>query len=398
MTAVVTEIGDHRGKIQLKLAIRDSDLKALRSKVGGTSAALATMTASAPEHWLSFASSHGERIRDRLGATTIAVDGTEMQAEFDNSESLHNAEPTLRSLLRLPAASVAIPSGKGGVIIGRGGSAIKESQQTPGIEVFEFDNASSTVLAIGDSTAITSVLAKVANAVGAATGRMRVGSPSDNGKIIGKGGAIINDLKARSGCTEARSEGRDSVDWTLAGPSAATVEEFIRLVQAMVPAATGAVTSQTHAVVTDLNSGQEVGDLLRHVWADAGELRIEIQVSSDAASVTHPTTRDGHRHEVVKHTGLRTACSSMAVGHLEVFAADAAGRLRHRWFWPDDGWSDWYDFEVPDGCAVVAVAAGSHDDGHQEVFIGGADGSLFHRWNWLTDDGGSTWSEWHQLG
>jgi hypothetical protein len=177
------------------------------------------------------------------------------------------------------------------------------------------------------------------------------------------------------------------------------LEGFIRLAQAIVPHAEGRVTSETRAVITDLNSGQEVNDLYRHIWADVGTLNIEVH-SDEGVGVTTPTTehREGRGQTPANTVGPRTACSSMSVGHLEVFAADAQGGLRHRWFWPDDGWSDWYDFAVPDGCAVVAVAAGSHDDGHQEVFIGTADGSLLHRWNWLTDEGRSTWSEWHHLG
>jgi hypothetical protein len=91
------------------------------------------------------------------------------------------------------------------------------------------------------------------------------------------------------------------------------------------------------------------------------------------------------------------ACSSLTTGHLEVFAVGVSGGLRHRWYWSDDRWSGWHDIPAPPAGRVIAVAAGSHRDRHQELVAVTADGSVYHRWNFLGEDGGSWWSDWHQM-
>jgi hypothetical protein len=37
--------------------------------------------------------------------------------------------------------------------------------------------------------------------------------------------------------------------------------------------------------------------------------------------------------------------SSLAVGHLELFATTRQGALLHRWYWTGTGWTDWEPFE-----------------------------------------------------
>ena len=90
------------------------------------------------------------------------------------------------------------------------------------------------------------------------------------------------------------------------------------------------------------------------------------------------------------------ACSSLTSGHLEVFAVDVSGGLRHRWYWSGGNWSGWQGIPAPAAGRVIAVAAGSHSDRHQELVAVAADGSVHHRWNFLGQDE-SWWSDWHPM-
>lgn len=86
----------------------------------------------------------------------------------------------------LPGSGHRYPAGQGRGIIGKGGEKIRRLQSTPGTWAADFDNESSTFLAIGKPTALTAVLAEVAAQVSGATGRMTLASPSCNGRLIGR--------------------------------------------------------------------------------------------------------------------------------------------------------------------------------------------------------------------
>ena len=141
----------------------------------------------------------------------------------DSDNSLRNGEPVLRQMLELPAAVAAVPEGKRGAIIGKGGENIRRLRTAPGILAVNFDDPSSTLLVIGEATALTMVLIDVAGKVGGATGRMTIGSPADNGRLIGRQGVVVNELKTRSSCTYAQNQVSDSVEWYLAGQSTASI-------------------------------------------------------------------------------------------------------------------------------------------------------------------------------
>jgi len=82
-------------------------------------------------------------------------------------------------------------------------------------------------------------------------------------------------------------------------------------------------------------------------------------------------------------------------GHLEVFALDGTGRLRHRWYWSGPrNWSEWEDFPRPDGSKVTAIAVSSIGRRHQEIFGLKASGKVVHAWNWLKKDGKPNWESW----
>jgi hypothetical protein len=86
------------------------------------------------------------------------------------------------------------------------------------------------------------------------------------------------------------------------------------------------------------------------------------------------------------------AASSLADGHMEVFAIAGDGRLWHRWYRPNPKWSAWTDMRLPAG-RVTAIAAGSKDRFHEELAV--AVGKVVHhRWYTGKDDG---WSSWHPM-
>jgi len=88
------------------------------------------------------------------------------------------------------------------------------------------------------------------------------------------------------------------------------------------------------------------------------------------------------------------ALSSVVTGHLEIFALDSGGRIRHRWYgaeWFDrPGWSEWNDMEGPPAGRVSAIAVGSEANHHQEIFAV-ADGAVWHRWWWRGDGWSPRW-------
>jgi hypothetical protein len=86
------------------------------------------------------------------------------------------------------------------------------------------------------------------------------------------------------------------------------------------------------------------------------------------------------------------AFSSNIADALEVYALDEKGRIWHRWWWRDSGWSNgWTLMGTPGGRPVTAIAAGSYADYHQELFAI-VNGEIWHRWWWRNDG----WSDWHQ--
>ena len=85
------------------------------------------------------------------------------------------------------------------------------------------------------------------------------------------------------------------------------------------------------------------------------------------------------------------AFSSNIADTLEIYALDERGRIRHRWWWRDPGWSAWHPMDTPGGRPATAIAAGSYSDHHQELFAI-VDGEIWHRWWWRNDG----WSAWHR--
>jgi hypothetical protein len=90
------------------------------------------------------------------------------------------------------------------------------------------------------------------------------------------------------------------------------------------------------------------------------------------------------------------AFSSNIADTLEIYALDGRGRIHHRWWWRDQGWSEgWAPMDTPGGRPVTAIAAGPYADYHQELFAI-VDGESWHRWYWA-DRGWSGWSSWEDF-
>jgi hypothetical protein len=94
------------------------------------------------------------------------------------------------------------------------------------------------------------------------------------------------------------------------------------------------------------------------------------------------------------------ACSSLVPSHWEIYVHGLDGVLRHKWWWPTLGWSEWHKMASPPHGSLTCLAAGSHHDRHQELVAGTSSGDVYHRWNWLADDAAppherqSEWSDW----
>ena len=222
-----------------------------------------------PAHWRLALARGTSQVRDKIGAVAVALTDVGLRAEFGTAQELDRGSAALAALLASPAALVSVPTARDrGSIIGPAGETIKRLQATPGIVAASVDNESSTFVAIGEPAALTAVVSEVTARIGGkAAGRMTLADPGDSRHLIGEHGRLVKELRERSGCSFAKSQGFDSPEWEISGPTAASVREFIRLAGQIVPVVSGAVVSESRPVITDPNRGQEVTDLATHRWA-----------------------------------------------------------------------------------------------------------------------------------
>jgi hypothetical protein len=117
-----------------------------------------------------------------------------------------------------------------------------------------------------------------------------------------------------------------------------------------------------------------------------------------ARSVAEAQEQVGLETGRVTASAVRIATAGIRGQHLDVWALQADGAMRH-WWWPrEDGNRNWSAPEIfralPGGAGPVAdIAAGSRGPGHAEVFAVDRRGSLWHRW-WGQADG---WADWQLL-
>ncbi len=111
------------------------------------------------------------------------------------------------------------------------------AKASPGILFANFDRNDDTVLlAVGENPhALGELLALIEATVASQpdTRAQMIVPDGKNGHLIGKQGAIVNDLLARSGCTRAWAIERGPV-WTVAGPSVSHIMDFVTLADGVV--------------------------------------------------------------------------------------------------------------------------------------------------------------------
>jgi HrpA-like RNA helicase len=184
-----------------------------------------------PDHWNQMLDPRGRLGRERLalsevcGASVNASAG-DIQLSWDDRDAAAIGVASLKELFTQPIATIAVPSEAKGAIIGKGGSNL---ERLAGLEgVFSCGLAGDPPL-VGvvarDSAALRSVIESLVAVTGV---HMTVPDQRVNGKLIGPKGAVVNELRERSGCLHASVE-RGSNNWTLRATSGDSIREFVRL-------------------------------------------------------------------------------------------------------------------------------------------------------------------------
>jgi HrpA-like RNA helicase len=234
----------------------------------------------APAHWSSLIRFQADAVAALFGAVSVAMDGLEVVAAFGDVAAATAARPLIERVLRSPAAQIEYPA-QGDRIARERRERALEPMSEPGMYFANLDWRKSVITIIGDAAVFARCTGEIARRLGLTKGWMRVPDPRDNGALIGPGGETAKTLRAQSGCTNAKSHGRGTVDWDLAGPAPENIHAFIRLAGQLVPGTFGEVTDTVAATVTDLNGRRQVDDPLRYPWTEFTERSPRIEVRED---------------------------------------------------------------------------------------------------------------------
>jgi hypothetical protein len=192
------------------------------------------------------------------GAAVDASTG-DIQLSWDDHDAAAIGVASLKELFTQPVATIAVPTEAKGAIIGKGGSNL---ERLAGLEgVFSCGLAGDPPL-VGvvarDSAALRSVIESLVAVTGV---RMTVPDQRFNGKLIGPQGAVVNELRERSGCLHASVE-RGSNTWTLRATSGDSIREFVRLANERV------VGCELGSPIADLAVRDEVLGVAVDDWAE----------------------------------------------------------------------------------------------------------------------------------
>ncbi len=190
-------------------------------------------------------------VQQVLGVTLRTGDGPNEVLISDQDEAkAQSAASVIRQLNTLPRARVKIPDKTAGLVLGPKHANRIRLESQAGVQWVWLDG--SIVGVIGDQRqSVQRVLREIREAVESATGDLLIPA-TKNGLLIGAKGATIGRLKSATGC-RARSDGGK---WTIDGPNAAAVNEFIRLATQIVTG-TGRVLSTREArIVEDTTGGR----------------------------------------------------------------------------------------------------------------------------------------------
>ena len=237
----------------------------------------------APPHWANLVRFQADSIAALVGATSVAVDGLEVIATFDDVATAEAAQPVIARVLRSPAAQIQYPAQGDRIARDRRDRAL-EPMSEPGMYVCNLDQRKSRITVVGDASVFARCIDEMALRLGLTTGWMRVPDPRNSGSLIGPGGETIKTLRAMSGCTNAQNHGRGTVDWDLAGPAPENIHAFIRLAGEIVPGVVGGVVETATATVTDLGGQQPVEDPLAHPWTNFPEPAPRLEVRADESA------------------------------------------------------------------------------------------------------------------
>jgi predicted RNA-binding protein YlqC (UPF0109 family) len=197
----------------------------------------------------------------------------------------------------LYAVSVDVPEDGRGRVVGQGQRNIQRLRDIPGILACDFDGRQGPLVVVGvTETAIKTVLEEIARPPTRFTGMMRMPPGASPGKLFGKGGATINQLRDRSGCAWAKYEA-DSQLWELAGPTAESITAFIALASQIIPGCTGEVARPPAIGVVDITRDAQVDDwreaTLGSCGLDAWGQLLERQLQQPAESGPEDDAADG---------------------------------------------------------------------------------------------------------
>lgn len=262
-----------------------------------------------PPHWANLVRFQADSIAALFGATSVAMDGLEMIATFDDIAAAEAAQPTIARVLRSPAAQIEYPA-QGDRIARERRERALEPMSEPGMYIANLDWKNSRITVVGDASVFARCIDEMALRLGLTAGWMRVPDPRNSGSLIGPGGETIKRLRAVSGCTNAQNHGRGTVDWDLAGPAPENIHAFIGLARDIVPGVVGGVTETETATVKDLGGQRSVEDPLAHPWTSFPERAPRLEARDDE----HASDADAGTQPAQQGLGPRRAAS--ATDHL----------------------------------------------------------------------------------
>jgi HrpA-like RNA helicase len=179
----------------------------------------------------------------QTGANVSVLEPATVRVSGADPAAVEEAAAAVRHLDALPAVEVVVPTKKLGLVIGREGVTIKSFGAIPGVR--HVDTASDgrvTIIADGQA-AVEQVVSGIRALVDEAEGTLEL-PPGKNGLLIGRQGATINDLKARSGVRSAGPIGTTST-WRVTAPSADAIHTFTALAAAHIPGTTLVAVSES---------------------------------------------------------------------------------------------------------------------------------------------------------
>ncbi len=271
--ATVRGVGEHDGRVQLQVSLRDLWSTPAGSIPSGPGQPgmldlvppAARVSAAVPPHWTDILCRDAVSLEVKLGATSLSIIDDRVVATVDTEEAARATATALEKVLSLPAANVVVDPSKAGLVIGRGGDTIRAASAAPGVWHYDYDAASHSVTIVAEPSALDEGVSILLGKVEGAFGRLVAGA-ENAGLLIGRSHSRVNAFITESGCYSAHPLRAEPGMWLVHGPDTASVHAFIDRARSVVPDLTGEITEETVAFVTDLVTNADVDDVDGHVW------------------------------------------------------------------------------------------------------------------------------------